>query len=118
MTADDYSDVWGTNNDGKYTDCGDWAFPVFPKVHTMQGSIPTPYIWDDIVSYKEAADRIMEVYELGHEERKGRGLAGREHFLKPDVMLSAESMCSAFTEYINTAFVNWTPRKRFTLYTT
>lgn len=118
LTADDYSDVWGTNNDGKYTDCGDWAFPVFPKVHTMQGSIPTPYIWDDIVSYKEAADRIMEVYELGHEERKGRGLAGREHFLKPDVMLSAESMCSAFTEYINTAFANWTPRKRFTLYTT
>jgi glycosyltransferase involved in cell wall biosynthesis len=118
LTADDYSDVWGTNNDGKYTDCGEWAFPVFPKVHTMQGSIPTPYIWDDIVSYKEAADRIMEVYELGYEERKGRGLAGREHFLKPEVMLSAESMCSAFTEYMNTAFANWTPRKRFTLYTT
>ena len=116
LTVDDYTEEWGTNNDGKYKDCGEWAFPVFPAVQTMQGSPVTPYIWDDIADYKTAADVFMTVYELGYEERKGRGLAGREHFMKPETMLSSVEMCNAFDSYIDTALENWTPRKRFTLY--
>lgn len=115
LTVDDYSEEWGSNNDAKYKEFGDWAFPVFPAVQTMQGSIPTPYIWDDIASYKDAAARLLEVYELGYEERKGRGLAGREHFLKDETMLSATNMSNAFIKYIDTALEQWTPRKRFTL---
>lgn len=116
LTVEDYSEEWGSNNDARYRSCGDWAFPVFPKVQTMQGSIPTPYIWDDIACYKDAADQLLEVYDLGYEERKGRGLAGREYFMNPETMLSSDSMNAAFIQYIDTALQNWTPRKRFTLY--
>jgi len=116
LTVDDYSEEWGSNHDGKYKDHGEWAFPVFPKVKTMQGSVPTPYIWDDIACYVEAADAIQKVYEMDYYDRKGAGFAGRTHFLKPETMLSSDSMCAAFIEYVNTAFEKWTPRKRFEIY--
>lgn len=115
LTVDDYSEEWGTNSDGKYQVCGEWAFPVFPKVRTLQGSVPTPYIWDDIACYRDAAEKLEEVYNIDAYERKARGFAGREHFLKPDTMLSAVEMNNAFVKYINTALENWKPRKRFEL---
>lgn len=116
LTVDDYSEEWGSNHDGRYKECGEWAFPIFPKVRTMQGSVPTPYIWDDIACYMEAAEAILKVYQLSADRRKEIGLLGRQHFLKPETMLSSDAMCDAFIDYINDTLSNWTPRKRFEIY--
>jgi glycosyltransferase involved in cell wall biosynthesis len=67
-----------SNHFGTYKKCGDWAVPVFPSSISIQGSVPTPYIFDDRVDFKDAADAIMKVYELGAEERKRRGDLARE----------------------------------------
>jgi hypothetical protein len=39
---------FGTNNVGKYKKHGVWAFPCWPVTRCIQGSIPTPYIFDDL----------------------------------------------------------------------
>jgi glycosyltransferase involved in cell wall biosynthesis len=112
ITEADYNDDFQTNADKVYTKHGEWAKPVFPAVRTLQGSIPTPYIFDDMPDWHAAADAINEWYQMSREERKKAGLKGREHFMKPEVGLSAESMGNNFIKDINTMFAKWSPRTR------
>lgn len=110
----DFKYEWGSNADGRYRKHGDWAFPVFPASRSLQGSPLTPYIFDDRASWVEAADRLLEVYKLGREERKRRGELGRQYALGPG-QFTAERMCELFIQDMENAWENWTPRKRFTL---
>lgn len=112
ITEADYNDDFQTNADKVYTKHGEWAKPVFPAVRTLQGSIPTPYIFDDMPDWHAAAAAINEWYQMSREERKEAGLKGREHFMKPEVGLSAESMGNNFIKDINTMFAKWSPRTR------
>jgi len=112
LMADDYSDDFQTNADGQYKDHGEWVNPVFPAVRTLQGSPMTPYIFDDIANYKDAAIAIWSWWSKTDEERNAAGLLGREHYMKPEIGLSAESMGNNFIKDINTMFAKWQPRKR------
>jgi len=105
---------WGSNHDGKYRQCGEWAFPVWPTSRSLQGSPLTPYIFDDRCDWADAGNRMMELYQMTREERKRRGLLGREYALGHG-MFTAEKMGELFVENINKTLENWTPRERYTL---
>lgn len=105
---------WGSNHDGRYKTHGEWAFPTFPVSLSLQGSPLTPYIFDDRADWKDAGNKILEVYNLSSEERKRRGMAGREYALGQG-MFTAEKMGELFVEHINKTLENWTPRERYTL---
>lgn len=109
-----YTFDWGSNHDGKYQKHGEWAFPVFPTSRSLQGSPLTPYIFDDRCSWEEAGEKIFEIYNMSREERKRRGMLGREYALGPG-MFTAEKMGELFIEHINKTMENFTPRERFTL---
>jgi hypothetical protein len=51
---------------------------------------------------------------MSKEERKRRGLAGRE-FALTDGMFTAEKMGELFIENIEKTFEKWEPRKRYSL---
>ena len=108
----DLTEKWPTNADKRYTDHGEWAFPVWPQIN-LQGSPQTPYIYDSRANVKDIATRMKQVYNLGSEERKRRGLVGREWAITNG--FRASDMCNDFKQSINTCFDNWKPRKRFTL---
>ena len=40
------------------------GIPSIPNKRSLQGSPPTPYIWDDRCRPEDAAERIMEVYKM------------------------------------------------------
>ena len=105
---------WGSNHNGRYKKHGDWAFPIFPSNRSIQGSPLTPYIFDDRAKFEDAAERIMEVYLLGREERKRRGELGRQYGLTHG-KFTAEHMCNSFIEHIDKSIEVWTPRKMFDL---
>ena len=65
-----------------YKEHGEWAFPVYPTSRSIQGSPPTPYIYDDRCNWEDASERIKECICLGREELKQRGLKGREWAIK------------------------------------
>jgi len=52
-----------TNSDMKYTEHGEWAFPLTPQLN-MVGSPPTPYIYDSSVSISEITKALIEVNNL------------------------------------------------------
>lgn len=109
-----FTKEWGSNHDGRYKKHGDWAFPIFPSNRSLQGSPLTPYIFDDRASFDDAANRMMEVYLLGREERKRRGELGRQYALGPG-QFTADRMCELFVEHIDKGMELWEPRKRFEL---
>jgi hypothetical protein len=92
---------------------GEWAFPVWPAAINLNGSVPTPYIFDDRVNDREVAEKIMEVYKLSKKERKARGKKGREFMIKN---LSNKIMCNEMIKGIEQTLENFKPRQRFNLH--
>jgi glycosyltransferase involved in cell wall biosynthesis len=101
---------------------GEWSFPIWSRVRTIAGSVPTPYIWDDKVDLIDVSETIYKVYELGKTERKRVGLVGRENFLKsydnPEtgLGLSHSNMNEKMIDGIQETIKNWTPKKRWNIF--
>jgi hypothetical protein len=102
-----------SNHKGTYKKCGKWAFPVFPASRTLVGSPPTPYIWDDTCNPEDAAEQIMTVYSLSPEERKARGLEGKEWAMSNEAGFTAEYQGKRVIEAFNELFLTWKPREKF-----
>jgi len=121
ITADEYVEIGSLHDDKKWKNnpaltWGEWAIPVWPSNRSIQGSPETPFIFDDRARFDDVADAIGEWYHMDTETRATRGNLGREFVTGKQSMLSAKEMCANFVKGINSVIVNWTPRKRFTVY--
>jgi len=94
---------------------GEWVKPVWPSNISLQGSVPTPYIYDDRADYEEVAVAIYEWFELSRAERKAYGKAGREFALRSDVGMSRDTMCNMAINSIDMCFDMFKPRNRYEL---
>lgn len=101
----EFTTEFPSNHNGTYTKCGKWAKPVFPSNRSLQGSIPTPYIFDDRVRFEDVADAISYWYNMTNEDRIICGLAGRDWVTSEESMMSARRMSERFVECINTCLV-------------
>lgn len=109
----DFNDKFCSNHFGTYKKHGKWAEPVFPTNMSIVGSIPTPYIFDDRCDFRDVAKAIQRVYELSPEERKQRGMAGRDWVLSDEAMMSARNMCKNVISTIEDTFTQFKPKKNF-----
>jgi glycosyltransferase involved in cell wall biosynthesis len=105
----------GSNSDGKYKKCGEWAIPMFPKTRSIKGSPLTPYICSSQVSIEDAAIALMKVYKMGPEERTKRGLAGREWAMSNEARFTAKGMGERIIENVDKLLKKWKPQPRFTV---
>ena len=114
-SADDYIEVGSLHNKKKYGNIkhGEWVEPVWSSATNINGSVATPYIFDDRVNDDDVADAIMKFYEMGRKERKRRGLIGREWAIKN---IESKIMCDKMSEGIFKSIENFKPKKRFNLY--
>jgi glycosyltransferase involved in cell wall biosynthesis len=111
----DFDSDFPSNHTGLVKDHGKWAFPVFPSSRSIQGSIPTPYIWDDRCNAEDAAIQIENVYNLNRVERKALGLKGREWATSNEAGFTSEKMSNRIIEAIDELFATWKPREKFEL---
>ena len=79
----------------------------------MQGSPKTPYIFDDRCSWEDAAEQIKKLYETSPEERKARGLAGRDWALGDEAGFTSEKMSNRMIKYIDKLFDTWEPIPKY-----
>ena len=110
LKPDDYVEL-GSNHTATYTEHGEWVFPVYPTNRSLQGSPPTPYIWDDRCKPEDAAVQLRKLYDMDREERKRLGSLGTE-YLENNLMTS-KAMGQEFINSMNTAFDEWKPRPRY-----
>ena len=59
-----------------------FGIPVFPASRSCTGSQNIPFIYDDRVSHNDVVDAFIKLYDMGKDERKKMGQAGREFVLK------------------------------------
>lgn len=117
LTADDYVKIGSLHDKNTWKDkisYGEWATPIWPT-RSLNGSVPTPYIFDDKVDYSDVVPLIKYWYDMYPEERKACGLKGRE-WMMADGGLSVQNMCQTLVDGIESTFENWKPRKKFELF--
>jgi len=111
----DFTADFPSNHNGTIKKHGEWAFPVYPNNRSLVGSPPTPYIWDDRCRPEDAAEQIMNVYNLSDEERTSRGLKGREWALSDEAGLTSDKMGERIINVLDTLFDTWVPRDSYEL---
>jgi glycosyltransferase involved in cell wall biosynthesis len=113
--ADNYITFGSLHNvrDHGQTKHGEWAQPIWPSAININGSVPTPYIFDDRIDDNNVSNAILESYKLGRKKRKKNGLKGREWAIKN---ISSKVMCDKLTEGVEITLENFKPRQRFDFY--
>ena len=112
VLLEDFTTDWPSNSNMRYTECGEWALPVWPQIN-LQGSPATPYIYDSRPNIKDIASRLMEAYKLGRDERKRRGKVGREWAIGNG--FDRLGMCKAFVDSVEGCLENWKPIQRWSM---
>lgn len=111
-----FTPEFATNHTGKYKKHGKWVKPVFPAAINLQGSIPTPYIFDDRADIRDIAKAIMAWYETPKSERQECGLAGREWACSSEAGFTAQEMCNRYAKVTAAVLDNFVAPKRFKVY--
>ena len=111
----DFDAEFPSNHRGTYKKHGKWAFPVYPSNISIVGSPPTPYIFDDRCRWEDAAERLMEVYNLSKEERETRGLAGMEWATSEEAGFTSKHQANRFIKATDQLFNTWKPREKYEL---
>ena len=102
-----------SNHRGTFKKHGEWAFPVYPTSRSIQGSPPTPYIYDDRCKWEDAYERIKECYELGREELKRRGKEGRKWATSDEAGFTSTHQAQRVMGALNELFSTWKPREKY-----
>jgi len=92
---------------------GEWVIPVWASSQNLNGSVPTPYIYEDRVNVNDVAGAIGEMYGFGKKKRKVKGQKGREWAIQN---VSSKVMCDSMVKGIETTFENFKPKERYNLY--
>ena len=118
FTAEDYKQIGSLHDWREWEDVvtwGEWATPIWSRAHTMAGSIPTPYIWDDKIDIYELSEKMEQVYNTSKDKLKENGLKGREAFIG-EMGLVNTNMCQTLVDGVEGTFENWKPRKTHELF--
>jgi len=105
-----------SNHRGTYKECGEWAFPVYPSNISVQGSVATPYIFDDRLSSIDLAEKLKEVHKIPRDELKRRGKVGREWLLTDEAGMSGHKMSDNIATGLQTILDVWKGGKRYEMF--
>lgn len=105
-----------SNHRKTYTECGNWAEPVFPSNISIQGSVGTPFIYDDRLAPEDLAEAMNKVYELPKHVRTKYGQEGREWVTSEEAQMTSKKMSDNIIRCMEKAWDNFTPRKSFELH--
>jgi hypothetical protein len=108
---------FGSNHTGKYKNHGVWSYPIYPVARYIQGSIPTPYIFDDIARWEDAADGMMYWYLIPKNQREKCGLKGRDWALTSGG-ITHKNMANQFIKGMDFVFQSFVPNKQVDVFTT
>lgn len=112
----EFTKDWGSNHDGKFKKHGKWAKPLYPVLRMVQGSPPTPYIFDDHSTWEDMAHAMMYWYKMDPDKRREYGELGRQ-FALGEGGLNVDNMSKQFIFGMEKIFEFFTPRDKFSLHT-
>jgi glycosyltransferase involved in cell wall biosynthesis len=118
FTPDDYINIKTLHNKKEWSNkvtWGKWVYPIWSVAHKLNGSVPTPYIFDDMVNVDDLSDAISYWYNMSKESRKECGIEGRNWMIN-EGGLEVKNMAQGIIDGIETTLNNWNPRQKWSLY--
>jgi len=109
----DFDSDFPSNHTGKYTKCGNWAFPVYPSNLSLVGSPQTPYIWDDRCNPLDAVTHITSLYNMTREEREKIGKEGYDWAHSEEAGFTSPKMAKRVMDSVDKLFKSWKPRPNY-----
>lgn len=109
----EFNEDFTSNHAKSYEKHGPWCFPIFPSNRSLQGSIPTPYIFDDRCKFEDVAEKLLEIYNIPKEERKRLGKEGNKWMLSDESGMSSGEMCKKFIQSTQKLFETWKPKSKY-----
>ena len=119
ITAEQYIELGSLHNKKdlpQNLSWGSWVNPVWPSNRSLQGSPPTPYIFDDRCSYEDVAKAIRQWYDTLPDRRMECGLEGSEWMKSKEAGMSAKNMGERYIDAIDGVFKNWKPKTELVLW--
>jgi len=118
FTAEDYIKIHTLHDKYVWSELkyGDWVKPVWPSNLSLQGSVPTPYIFDDRADYREIGDALYEWYLTPKEKRDSAGRKGRDFIMEEKVGMSKKEMSNRIISSIDNTFEHFNKRKKFQIH--
>lgn len=113
----DFTPEISSNHTGIYKNHGEWAKVVYPSNRSLQGSVTTPYIFDDRCDYNTVASALYQWWETDQTERDRCGIAGRNWMLSPECGMSAVEMGKRMAHCINKCISEFKPKDRYHIFT-
>lgn len=107
---------FASNHAGRYEKHGRWVNPVFPASINLQGSPPTPYIFDDRCDPRDVAEALYKWWTTPKSVREECGAEGRAWAMSDEAGFTAQHMCKRIGDAMTTVLDNFTPQPRFTMY--
>ena len=102
-----------SNHRKTMTKHGEWVFPCYPTSRSIQGSPPTPYIFDDRCRWEDATDQLKVLYSMTRKERKALGLKGREWAISDEAGFTSQHQANRVMEAFTELFNNWEPKEKY-----
>jgi glycosyltransferase involved in cell wall biosynthesis len=102
-----------SNHRKTFTKHGEWVFPVYPSNRSIQGSPPTPYIFDDRCNWEDVVEQLKKLYKMDPEERKLAGLKGREWAISDEAGFTSKHQAQRVMEAFDELFRTWKPREKY-----
>ena len=120
LNENDYIEIGSLHNKNKWKNnpnlkYGEWVTPIWPSNRSLQGSVPTPYIFDDRVDFEEVGDALISLYNIPRKVRKENGKLGREYMLLTETGLSRSNMALRVKDSILECLDKFSPRNSFEL---
>jgi glycosyltransferase involved in cell wall biosynthesis len=113
ITTDDFTAEIGSNSTGKIsTEHGEWVYPIWPN-QSLQGSVPTPYIYDSRPAIEDIAAGLEFWYKQSKSERVRKGISGRNWAI--DNKFTEDGMNEAMGDAIQTCLDNFKPKPSYEL---
>jgi hypothetical protein len=78
----------------------------------LQGSVQTPYIFEDKLDLKDVIETLYKTYKMGNKELSRRGQLGREWVMSEESGMNLKSMCNKFIKDTTFLLENWLPREK------
>ena len=109
-----YSDRFTGKTSQNIVSHGSWVYPIVPQAYEIIGNPATPYLENGIVSHEGIQNALSYWYNIPKEERKKRGLEGRNWFIENG--FTAQSMVEGFDKVIKDTIANAKKTKLFEVY--
>jgi len=101
-----------SNHYGTIKEHGGWSYPVYPSSISLQGSPQTPYIFDDRINIRDAAEAIMSAYQ-NRKQLKEMGKKGREWATSEEVGFTSNIMSKRVMKGIDKVLDSFVPRENY-----